>query len=59
MYTYRLAAIGELGQIVLDKAHFTVTASEYCAAMVDLALICRVQIQFVYLTATLPLSLQA
>ncbi|KFY31493.1 hypothetical protein V493_01059, partial [Pseudogymnoascus sp. VKM F-4281 (FW-2241)] len=38
-YAYRLAAIGDLGQIVLDEAYFTVTASEYCAAMVDLALI--------------------
>ncbi|KFZ23302.1 hypothetical protein V502_02219 [Pseudogymnoascus sp. VKM F-4520 (FW-2644)] len=38
-YAYRLAATGDLGQIVLDEAHFTVTASEYRAAMVDLALI--------------------
>ena len=42
MYAYRLATTGELGQIVLDKAYFTVTASEYCAVIVDLALICRV-----------------
>ncbi|OBT52045.1 hypothetical protein VE04_09492 [Pseudogymnoascus sp. 24MN13] len=40
-YAYRLAATGELGRIVLDEAHFTVTASEYRAAMVDLALVCR------------------
>ena len=58
-YAYRLAATGELGRIVLDEAHFTVTASEYRAAMVDLALIRGVQTQFVYLTATLPPSLQA
>lgn len=58
-YAYRLAATGDLGRIVLDEAHFTVTASEYRAAMVDLALIRGVRTQFVYLTATLPPSLQA
>ncbi|KFY11379.1 hypothetical protein V492_04495 [Pseudogymnoascus sp. VKM F-4246] len=58
-YAYRLATTGGLGRIVLDEAHFTVTASEYRAAMVDLALIRGVRTQFVYLTATLPPSLQA
>ncbi|KFZ20411.1 hypothetical protein V501_00159 [Pseudogymnoascus sp. VKM F-4519 (FW-2642)] len=58
-YAYKLAATGELGRIVLDEAHFTVTASEYRAAMVDLALIRGVRTQFVYLTATLPPTLQA
>jgi superfamily II DNA helicase RecQ len=58
-YAYKLAATGSLGQIVLDEAHFTVTASEYRAAIVDLALIRGVRTQFVYLTATLPLTLQA
>jgi hypothetical protein len=42
VYTYKLAAIGALGQIVLDEAHFTITASEYRTAIVDLALIRRV-----------------
>ena len=58
-YAYKLAAMGALGRIVLDEAHFTVTASEYRAAMVDLALIRGVRTQFVYLTATLPPTLQA
>jgi hypothetical protein len=38
-YAYKLAATGDLGRIVLDEAHFTVTASKYRAAMVNLALI--------------------
>jgi superfamily II DNA helicase RecQ len=58
-YTYKLAATGSLGRIVLDEAYFTVTASEYRAAMVDLALIRRARTQFVYLTVTLPPILQA
>ncbi|KAG9241070.1 P-loop containing nucleoside triphosphate hydrolase protein [Calycina marina] len=58
-YAYKLAAMGNLGRIVLDEAHFTVTASEYRAAMVDLALIRGIRTQFVYLTATLPPTLQA
>jgi superfamily II DNA helicase RecQ len=57
-YAYKLAATGALGQIVLDEAHFTVTASEYQTAIVDLALIRGVCTQFVYLTATLPSTLQ-
>lgn len=57
-YAYKLAAMGNLGRIVLDEAHFTVTASEYRAAMVDLALIRGIRTQFVYLTATLPPTLQ-
>lgn len=58
-YAYKLAAAGELGQIVLDKAHFTVIVSEYYIVIVDLALIYIVRMQFIYLTATLPPSLQA
>lgn len=58
-YAYRLAAQGELERIVLDEAHFTITTSEYRAAMVDLALIRGVRTQFVYLTATLPPTMQA
>jgi superfamily II DNA helicase RecQ len=38
-YAYKLAATGDLGRIVLDEAHFTMTASKYRAAIVDLALI--------------------
>jgi hypothetical protein len=58
-YAYKLAAKGELERIVLDEAHFTITTSEYRAAMVDLALIRGVRTQFVYLTATLPPTMQA
>ena len=58
-YAYKLAAKGKLEQIVLDKAYFTITTSEYQAAMVDLALIYGVHTQFVYLTATLPPTMQA
>ena len=42
-YAYKLAARGKLEQIVLDKAHFTITMSEYQAAIVDLALIREVR----------------
>ena len=58
-YVYKLTVTGDLGRIVLNEAHFTVTTSEYRAAMVDLALIRGVRTQFVYLTATLPPTLQA
>ncbi len=58
-YAYKLAATGNLKRIVLDKAHFTITASKYRTAIVDLALIREVCTQFVYLTATLLSTLQA
>jgi superfamily II DNA helicase RecQ len=58
-YTHKLAATQNLGRIVFDEAHLTVTASEYRQAMVDLALIRNVRTQFVYLTATLPPTMQA
>jgi hypothetical protein len=38
---------------VFDKAHLTITASDYHQAIVDLTLIHNVCTQFVYLTATL------
>jgi hypothetical protein len=43
-YAYKLAATGDLGRIVLDEAHFTMTASKYQATIVDLALIRGVRI---------------
>jgi superfamily II DNA or RNA helicase len=58
-YTLKLAATQALGRIVFDEAHLTVTASDYRAAMVDLALIRNARTQFVYLTATLPPTIQA
>jgi superfamily II DNA helicase RecQ len=52
-YAHKLAATQDLGRIVFDEAHLTITASDYRRAMVDLALIHNVRTQFVYLTATL------
>ena len=42
-YTHRLAATQDLGRIVFDKAHLTMTLSDYRQAMVDLALIRHVR----------------
>ena len=58
-YAHKLAATQDLGRIVFDEAHLTITASDYRQAMVDLALIRNVRTQFVYLTATLPPTIQA
>ena len=58
-YAHKLAATQDLGRIILDEAHLTITASDYREAMVDLALIRNVRTQFVYLTATLPPTIQA
>ena len=58
-YTYKLATKGELERIVLDEAYFTIMISEYRATIVDLALIHRVRIQFIYLTTTLLPTIQA
>jgi superfamily II DNA or RNA helicase len=58
-YAHKLAATQDLGRIVFDEAHLTITASDYRQAMVDLALIRNVRTQFVYLTATLPPTMQA
>ena len=57
-FAAQLAAQQELDRIVVDEAHLIVTASDYRLAMVDLALIHSVRTQFVYLTATLPPSMQ-
>lgn len=54
----RLVARQELDCIIVDKAHLTVTVSKYWQAMVNLALLWAVRTQFIYLTATLLLSLQ-
>lgn len=58
-YTHKLAATRDLGRVVFDEAHLTITAFKYRPAMVDLALIRSVRTQFVYLTATLPPTMQA
>ncbi|KAL2350398.1 P-loop containing nucleoside triphosphate hydrolase protein, partial [Cryomyces antarcticus] len=58
-YAQRLVATQLLDWIVVDESHLTVTASEYRESMVELASIRKLRAQFVYLTATLPPSMQA
>lgn len=48
-----------LDRIVVDECHLTVTAVEYRPSMVDLTMIRLLRTQFVYLTATLPPSMQS
>jgi hypothetical protein len=52
-YAYKLAVMQDLGRIVFDKAHLTIIASDYRQAMVDLALVRNIRMQFVYLTVIL------
>ena len=58
-YARKLAATQCLDRVVVDECHLTITASGYREAMVDLALIRQLRTQFVYLTATLPPSMQS
>lgn len=58
-YTYKLAAAQDLNRIIFNKVHLIVTASNYHQAMVNLALFRSIYIQFIYLTATLLLIIQA
>ena len=58
-YAHKLAGAQDLDRIVFDEAHLIVTVSDYRQAMVDLGLLQSVRTQFVYLTATLPLTMQA
>jgi superfamily II DNA helicase RecQ len=44
---------------VIDKCYLTVIAAEYRLSIVELITIRSLRTQFVYLTATLPLSMQA
>lgn len=48
-----------LDRIVVDECHLTVTAAVYRESMVDMAIIRDLRTQFVYLTATLPPSMQS
>ncbi|KAK6439524.1 hypothetical protein LTR95_004275 [Oleoguttula sp. CCFEE 5521] len=57
-YTRALIAQQKLDRIVVDKCHLTVTTIEYRPSMIDLTAIRMFRTQFVYLTATLPPSLQ-
>jgi superfamily II DNA helicase RecQ len=58
-YTRRLIAEQKLNRIVIDECHLTVIAAEYRPSIVQLITIRSLRTQFVYLTATLPLSMRA
>jgi superfamily II DNA helicase RecQ len=58
-YAQGLVRHQRLDRIVVDECHLTVTAAEYRPAMVDVATIRCLRTQFVYITATLPPSMQA
>ncbi|KAI7204722.1 hypothetical protein KC365_g17890 [Hortaea werneckii] len=57
-YARVLISQQKLDCIVVDGCHLTVTAVEYRLSMVDLTAIRVLRTQFIYLTATLPLSMQ-
>jgi superfamily II DNA helicase RecQ len=57
-YAQRLVTAQALDRIVIDECHLTITAADYRESMVNVALIRQVRTQFVYLTATLPPSMQ-
>ena len=58
-YAQTLVHQQKLDRIVVDECHLTVTAAVYRESMVDLAIIRDLRTQFVYLTATLPPSMQS
>jgi superfamily II DNA helicase RecQ len=58
-YARRLIAEQKLDRIVVDKCHLTVVAAEYRPSIIELTAIRSLRTQFVYLTATLPPSMQA
>jgi superfamily II DNA helicase RecQ len=58
-YTQGLVRYQRLDRIVVDKCYLTVTVAKYRPAIVDIATIRYLRIQFVYMTATLPPSIQA
>jgi superfamily II DNA helicase RecQ len=58
-YAYKLAVMQDLGRIMFDEAHLTIIASNYCQAIIDLALVRNIRTQFVYLTVTLLPIIQA
>jgi superfamily II DNA helicase RecQ len=57
-YARALVNQQKLDRIVVDECHLTVTAVEYRPKVVDLTNIRSLRTQFVYLTATLPPSMQ-
>jgi superfamily II DNA helicase RecQ len=58
-YAYRLVAEQKLDRIVVDKCHLTVVAAIYRPSIIELIAIRSLRTQFVYLTATLLLSIRA
>ncbi|KAK0302163.1 hypothetical protein LTR01_008930 [Friedmanniomyces endolithicus] len=57
-YARSLIAQQKLDRIVVDECHLTVTAAHYRVGIVDMTRIRVLRTQFVYLTATLPPSMQ-
>ncbi|KAK0773172.1 hypothetical protein LTR75_017205 [Friedmanniomyces endolithicus] len=57
-YARSLIAQQKLERIVVDECHLTVTAAHYRQSVVDMTMIRALHTQFVYLTATLPPSMQ-
>jgi superfamily II DNA helicase RecQ len=58
-YARMLVSQQKLDRIVVDECHLTITAAGYRQSIVDLVTIRSLRTQFVYLTATLPPSMQA
>jgi hypothetical protein len=59
IYAQGLVARQKLDRIVVDECYLIVTAAEYRLTMVDVIAVRCLRIQFIYMTATLPLSIQA
>ena len=57
-YARALISQQKLDRIVVDECHLTITAAAYRQSVVDLVAIRKLRTQFVYLTATLPPSMQ-
>jgi superfamily II DNA helicase RecQ len=58
-YACRLVAEQKLDRIVVNECHLTVVAAAYRPSIIELIAIRSLRTQFVYLTATLPLSMRA
>jgi superfamily II DNA helicase RecQ len=57
-YARRLIAKQKLDRIVIDECHLTVIAAKYRPSIIELTTIRSLRTQFVYLTATLLLSMR-
>ena len=58
-YARRLIAEQKLDRIVVDECHLTVVVAEYRPSIIELTAIRSLRTQFVYLIATLLLSIRA